>query len=174
VLLSAVAEASVLQVSNATAFGAGAALWAIRNGLDGVEFNISSLASGSLVRPESRGYSMDHLRPLPAYTYPSARAGFIAPGMSAAQVSTWITTAANAARSVLGVGTCQSGPIISHVMPPYYFGRVGGGGLNRWPGSTGGYSGIYGALTDASKPAADWFVLTYYNRESAAVFSWRP
>jgi hypothetical protein len=73
------------------------------------------------------------------------------------QVVTWLTTVTTAARAVLGTNN----KFISHAPQSPYFGPIGGGST-WWPGSTGGYSGIY----QNAASAIDWFNVQFYNQGS--------
>ena len=65
--------------------------------------------------------------------------GFIVPGKSSQDTVSWVATLSNAARNILG-----DSRYITHAPQAPYFGAVGG---NSWPGSTGGYTGVYENVT---------------------------
>eukprot|EP01087_Luapelamoeba_hula_P009078 TRINITY_DN231_c1_g1_i1.p1 TRINITY_DN231_c1_g1~~TRINITY_DN231_c1_g1_i1.p1 ORF type:complete len:321 (+),score=53.23 TRINITY_DN231_c1_g1_i1:182-1144(+) len=98
-------------------------------------------------------FDMENLRP-----------GFIAPGLSSAAATVqWLADASNGARSVLG-----NNRLISHAPQAPYFGRVGGGGGNSWPGSSGGYTAVYQKAT-----TIDFFNCQFYNQGASCYTSYQ-
>lgn len=89
--------------------------------------------------------------------------GCVFGSMSDSDVVSWMVTATVAARSVLGPA-----PFITHAPQAPYFGIVGGGSGNPWPGASGCYTGLY--LKASS--AISWFNMQFYNQGSTCYTSY--
>jgi len=128
VIVSAGGSSEEPYLSSATTYGQNVANFAVQNHLDGVDFDLENLNTG--------------------FTFDS---------MTANQVISWIVTASNAARSILG-----SSAIITHAPQAPYFGKVGGGSnSNTWTGSSGGYTAIY------EQTSINYLLVQFYNQGSS-------
>ena len=79
--------------------------------------------------------------------------GFTATGTDDAV--SWVVTATEAARSVLGPG-----PLITHAPQAPYFGPVGAAGAPYWTGVSGGYTAVF----QRSSGAIDALLVQFYNQ----------
>jgi hypothetical protein len=101
-------------------FGTLAANWAVRNNLDGVDFDVENYQQGFVMYP----------------------------GSTSQQAVDYLVDATKAARSVLAV--LPTPTYISHAPQVPYFGPVGGSSLEYWAGALGGYTSVYLALPSGS------------------------
>ena len=79
-------------------------------------------------------------------------------GMSSSAVVDWMVTVSTAAASMFS--QLGGNGFISHAPQSPYFGAIGGGGSNSWPGASGCYSAVYAKAASA----ISWFNTQFYNQ----------
>ena len=78
----------------------------------------------------------------------------VASKVTSSQLVTWLAQASAAVKAV------SSALLVSHAPQAPYFGPIGSAGSTFWTGTSGGYSGVYGA----APTAIDWFNVQFYNQ----------